>query len=67
MEAPSKQHTSTYHEVMAEGIRLVQKHDPAKSSIEWRAYRADWLSLLASNGWTEDEWFKAASFGSAAA
>ena len=58
-----KQHILTYHEIMAEGIKLAEKHDPAKSYPEWQSYRAGWLSLLASNGWTEAEWTKCGAFG----
>ena len=58
---PTDENTLTYDKILVSGIRLGAKCDPAQSESNRLSYRAAWLGILAEYGWTEGEWFRAAS------
>jgi hypothetical protein len=59
LEVPTNTHTITYTELLELGIELGAKCNPATSEKNRLSYRASWLGLLATDGWTEDQWFRA--------
>jgi hypothetical protein len=58
---PTDENTLTYDKILVSGFRLGAKCDPAQSEANRLSYRAAWLGILTEYGWTEGEWFRAAS------
>jgi hypothetical protein len=58
---PTDENILTYDKILVSGMRLAAKCDPAQSEANRLSYRAAWLGILAEYGWTEGEWFRAAS------
>jgi hypothetical protein len=51
----------TYDNILARGIELGAKCNPAESEANRLSYRTAWLGILAAAGYSENQWFKAGS------